>query len=290
MTEPRLEAADAVRHARESLAGGEPSVGVTVIEASEDGPSPGERMTVWADRHAGTLGDAALDAEAVRLAREILDDGRAGSRAIEAGGRSCAVYLEPHRAPPELVIVGAGHIARPLCRVGAMLGFRVVVLDDRPEFATRERFPEAAEVRRAGFPEPFRGMEIGPGTHLVLVTRGHKYDFEALRDVLRRPRPPAYVGMVGSRRRTRAALEQLVRDGFDRERLAAVHAPIGLDVGAETPEEIAVAIAAEIVLARRGGTGRPLRDTERVVERWIRSPARETNERTEEGGEGTWKD
>jgi xanthine dehydrogenase accessory factor len=180
------------------------------------------------------------------------------------------VYLEAHRAPPELVIVGAGHIARPLCRIGAMLGFRVRVLDDRPAFATRERFPEADEVRRADFSNPFRDVPIGPATHLVLVTRGHKYDFEALRDVLRRPQSPAYVGMVGSRRRTRAALEQLAREeGIAPERLKAVHAPVGLDVHAETPEEIAVAIAAEIVLVRRGGTGRPMRDTERVWERWI---------------------
>ncbi|HEX5726487.1 MAG TPA: XdhC family protein, partial [Longimicrobiaceae bacterium] len=181
----------------------------------------------------------------------------------------CTLYLEPHRPPPELVVVGAGHIARPLCRIGALLGYRVTVLDDRPEFATRERFPEAAEVRQADFSDPFRGVRIGPGTHLVLVTRGHKYDFEALRDVLRRPGAPAYVGMVGSRRRTRAALAQLAREGIAPERLRAVHAPVGLDIGAETPEEIAVAIAAELVRVRRGGTGEPLRDRERVAERWV---------------------
>jgi xanthine dehydrogenase accessory factor len=180
------------------------------------------------------------------------------------------VYVEPLRPPPELVIVGAGHIARPLCAAGALLGFRVTVLDDRPEFATRERFPEAEQVRRADFSDPFRGVPIGPQTYLVLVTRGHKYDFEALRDVLGRPVQPAYIGMVGSRRRTRAALEQLAREGLDPERIAAVRAPIGLDVHAETPGEIAVAIAAELVLERRGGTGRPLRETERVYERWVR--------------------
>ncbi|HEX2205756.1 MAG TPA: XdhC family protein, partial [Longimicrobium sp.] len=225
--------------------------------------------------HAGTLGSAALDAEVARLAREALERGRAATREARAGDVACTVYLEPHRPPPELVIVGAGHIARPLCRVGALLGFTVRVLDDRPEFATRERFPEAAEVRRADFADPFRGVPVGAGTHLVLVTRGHKYDFEALRDLLRRPESPAYVGMVGSRRRVRAALEQLVREGIAPERLAAVHAPIGLDIGAETPEEIAVAIAAEIVRVRRGGTGRPLRETERVMERWIARPRAE---------------
>jgi xanthine dehydrogenase accessory factor len=267
----RLGVADAVRHARQAVAAGPPAVGVVVLEASGPAaPAAGERMVVWAAEHAGTLGSTALDAEAVRAARaRIAPPAHAGTDVLEAEDVRCTVYLEPHRPSPELVIVGAGHIARPLCAVGALLGFRVTVLDDRPEFATRERFPEAAEVLRADFSDPFRGVAIHEGTHLVLVTRGHKYDFEALRDVLHRPQAPAYVGMVGSRRRVRAALEQLVREGIPRERLAAVHAPIGLDVGAETPEEIAVSIAAEIVLVRRGGTGIPLRDRERVVERWV---------------------
>jgi xanthine dehydrogenase accessory factor len=223
-------------------------------------------MVVWAADYAGTLGSAALDEAAAAAARERLaPGGRAGTVALDG----CTVYLEPHRPPPELVIVGAGHIARPLCAVGALMGFRVTVLDDRPEFATRERFPEAAAVLRADFADPFRGVPIHAGTHLVLVTRGHKYDFEALRDLLARPEGPAYVGMVGSRRRVRAALEQLVREGIPTARLAAIHAPIGLDIGAETPEEIALSIAAEMILVLRGGTGLPLRDRERVAERWL---------------------
>jgi len=270
-----LSAAEAVRLAREALEGGEPMASVTVIDARASSdearcPAPGARMAVWKDRSRGTLGDPALDEKAAAFAREALAAGaRVATREVEAGGAAVTLYAEPHHAPPELVIVGAGHIARPLCRVGALLGFRVTVLDDRPEFATRERFPEAAEVRRADFTEPLLGVPMGPRTHLVLVTRGHKYDYEALRDVLQRPELPAYLGMVGSRRRTRAALEQLVREGIDPERIAAVRAPVGLDVHAETPEEIAVAIAAELVLLRRGGTGRPLRETERVFERWV---------------------
>ena len=267
----RLEVADALHHARHAVAQGPPAVGIVVLESSAAIPAAGERMVVWAAEHAGTLGSAALDAAALAAAREALAAAaHAGTRVLEADGIRCTVYLEPHRPRPELVIVGAGHIARPLCAVGALLGFRVVVLDDRPEFATRERFPEADEVLRADFADPFREVPIHGGTHLVLVTRGHKYDFEALRGLLLGPEAPAYVGMVGSRRRVRAALEQLVLEGIPRDRLAAVHAPIGLDVGAETPEEIAVSIAAEIVLIRRGGTGVPLRDRERVAERWLK--------------------
>jgi len=269
-----LSAAEAVRLAREALEGGEPMASVTVIDARAGGdnaasPAAGARMAVWTGRSRGTLGDPALDRVAASFAREVLAGTRVATREVEAGGATVTLYAEPHRAPPELVIVGAGHIARPLCRVGALLGFRVTVLDDRPEFATRERFPEAAEVRRADFGEPLKGVPMGAGTHLVLVTRGHKYDYEALRDVLQRPELPAYLGMVGSRRRTRAALEQLAREGIDPDRIAAIRAPVGLDVHAETPEEIAIAIAAELVLLRRGGTGRPLRETERVFERWV---------------------
>ena len=283
MTEPGrpLSAAEFVRLAREALEGGEPMASVTVIEwrpASEHSPAPaaGARMAVWAGRALGTLGDPRLDARAAELAREALaGPGRVSAHEVETEAGVCAIYVEPHRPPPELVIVGAGHIARPLCTVGALLSFRVTVLDDRPEFATRERFPEAAEVRRADFSDPFQGVTIGPQTYLMLVTRGHKYDYEALIDVLRRPVQPAYVGMVGSRRRTRAALEQVVRDGIDPARIAAVRAPIGLDVHAETPGEIAVSIAAELVQVRRGGSGRPLRETERVYERWVQPRAAE---------------
>jgi xanthine dehydrogenase accessory factor len=266
----RLRVADAAHHARQALEGGDPVVGLTVLESSAPDPAPGERMCVWADRHAGTLGAPNLDAAAVRISRSVLSEGaRPGTHVLQADGRRCTVYLEPHAAPPELVIVGAGHVARPLCEVGALLGFRVTVLDDRPEFATRERFPRAAAVRPADFADPLRGIAITRRTYLVLVTRGHKYDFEALRGLLLGTEVPAYVGMIGSRRRTRAALEALAAEGIGADRLAAVHAPIGLDVGAETPEEIAVAIAAELVMVRRGGTGQPLRDRERVHARWV---------------------
>jgi xanthine dehydrogenase accessory factor len=265
-----VSAAAAARAALEALRQGPPVVTATVVETIDGGPALGARLLVWEDRGAGSLGEPALDARAAEWAGALLrGEARDGPRTVESERGRCTLYLEAHRPPPELVIVGAGHIARPLCRIGAMLGFRVRVLDDRPEFATRERFPEAEEVRRADFADPFRGLAVGPDTHLVLVTRGHRYDYEALRRLLLGGALPAYVGMVGSRRRVRAALEQLVREGIPRERLLRVHAPIGLDIGAETPEEIAVAIAAEIVRVRRGGTGVSLRERERVMERWF---------------------
>lgn len=267
--EPPLSTADAVRRAKEALDGEAPVALVLLLSAPGVGAREGARVVVDEVGRSGTLGSARLDALAEEAARAALAGGKAGAWDVEVDGRTCSIYVEVHLPPPELVIVGAGHIARPLCRVGAMLGFRVIVLDDRPEFATRERFPEAARVERADFSAPFEAVPLGPRSHLVLVTRGHKYDYDALRDALRRPVHLPYIGMVGSRRRVRAALEQLAREGVPEEELRRIHAPIGVDVGAQTPEEIAVSIAAELVLVRRGGTGVPLRDRERVAERWI---------------------
>jgi xanthine dehydrogenase accessory factor len=271
----RIELAEAASAVLAALRGGEPVAVVTMIDVEgDDGTDAsavvGSRMLVWHHRSAGTFGDPALDALAGAAAREaIAAPGAAFSRRIASATLAATVYVEAHGPPPELVIVGAGHIAQPLSRLGRTLGFRVTVLDDRPEFATRERFPDADRVVRADFADPFRDVSIDPATHLVLVTRGHKYDYDALRYALRQPIAPAYVGMVGSRRRVRAALQELAAEGIPRDRLLRINAPIGLDIGAETPEEIAIAIAAEIVRLRRGGTGASLRDRARVVERWI---------------------
>ena len=219
----------------------------------------------------GSLGDPALDREALTSARALLADrtARPGTVEIPLEGGTARVYLELHLPPETLVVVGAGHVAQPLAAVGALLGFQVVVLDDRPEWATEERFPEAARVERIAFDAPFSSTPIHDGTHVVLVTRGHKYDYACLLDLLRRERRPAYVGMIGSRRRIRATYAQLAGDGIAPEVAAEVRAPIGLDLGAQTPAEIAVAVAAELVQFRRGGSGRPLTDLERVAERFM---------------------
>lgn len=261
--------ADAAPIILDSLRRAVPVAEVVVL----DGDLAGGRILVTRDRVNGALGDPGLHRAAVRAGRAALADGvaRTVQLAVSPPAAACQVYVEPHAPAPELVIVGAGHIARPLARTGAALGFRVTVLDDRPEFATRERFPDAERVIAIDFRDPFSAVPITERTSIVLVTRGHKYDYEALVRLLGQEVEPAYIGMVGSRRRVRAAFEQLAREGVPARRLAAVHAPIGLDIGAETPEEIAVAITAELVLARRGGSGAPLKGRDRVVERWIRT-------------------
>ena len=232
-----------------------------------DGAHAGQRLLRWEDgRAAGSLGDPALDAAAAELAVEAFAHGGAYLRTLEGGD----VFIETFRPPEPLIIVGAGHIAVPLAALGAQLGFEVTVLDDRDEFARAERFAEDVRVRRAAFEEdPFAGVGIDERTSIALVTRGHRWDFDCLRRLLAADVTPRYIGMIGSRRRARAALGALLEAGVPRARLAAVHAPIGLDIGAETPAEIAVAIAAELVQARRGGTGEPLTKREQVLERLL---------------------
>jgi xanthine dehydrogenase accessory factor len=261
---------DLVRSARLALAaldgGGEIALGV-VIEAAADPGLVGCRVAWDGERFHGTLGDAARD----QAARRILATGN-GSGTARLWPGDVELYVERVAPPAELVIVGAGHIARPLSRIGALLGFRVTVVDDRPDFARRDRFPDADRVVVADFADPFAGIPIGPRSHVVLVTRGHRYDYDCALALARIEDEPAYVGMIGSRRRVRAAFELLAAEGFDEERLARIHAPIGLDIGAETPAEIAVAIAAEIVLATRGGTGEPLGPKSSVV-RYVKALA-----------------
>ena len=221
----------------------------------------------------GSFGDEALDQASLLLAQSALADLSSRVDGLHdfttADGADVVVYLEIHRPHPDLIIVGAGHIAQPLCRVGALIGFQVIVLDDRPDFATCERFPEAHRVIQADFADPFAQIDIHSASHIVLVTRGHKYDYECLRRLLKMDIEPPYIGMIGSRRRVRAAFAQLVKEGLPKHRLEKVRAPLGLDIGAETPAEIAVSVAAEIVLLWRGGAGLPLADKERVLERFF---------------------
>ena len=259
-------AAEAARAALEALGGGRPVVVVTAAE----GPAAGRRMLVYGPADAaGTLGAGeSLDGAARALGAEVLAVGAAASRVVATDSGDVTLLAEPHRRTVRLFVVGAGHIAVPLAELGVLLGFEVVVLDDREEFATTERFPSAATVRRVDFADPFRDGRPGPDDLVVLVTRAHRYDFDCLSRLVREDPLPRYIGMVGSRRRVRAAFGALIEAGVPRERLAGVHAPIGVDIGAETPPEIAVSIAAELVALLRGTPpGGSLRDAESVLDR-----------------------
>ena len=202
----------------------------------------------------GSLGDHGADASMLASALEALEEG--ASRTVPGTEARPAMFIEVLVAPPTLFIAGAGHIALPLARMGAMLGFRVVVLDDRPTFANEERFADADEVLAAPFGETLASYPLDGQTYVVLMTRGHAHDLECLTEVI--DKPVAYLGMIGSQRRVKGVLGLIREKGHAEELLARVHAPIGLDIGALTPEEIALSVMAEVVKARRGGTGRSL--------------------------------
>ncbi|MCE5273422.1 XdhC family protein [bacterium] len=155
----------------------------------------------------------------------------------------------PLVSPPRLLVLGGGHVGLALCRVAALAGFRVTVVDDRPEFATIQRFPEAEQVLNATFAEAFSSLTPGPGWSVVAVARSHDQDREAVELAL--ACPVDYVGMIGSRRKVALLREHLAARGVDSARLAGLHAPVGLDIGAETPGEIAVSIAAQLIQVRR---------------------------------------
>jgi xanthine dehydrogenase accessory factor len=162
-------------------------------------------------------------------------------------------FLEPWRAPSRLYIAGAGHVSRPTAQIAALAGFHVTVMDDRPEFANAERFPQAHELRTQDLHSCLEGLPIGPDASLVIVTRGHVHDADVLAQALRTP--AGYIGMIGSRRKRDSVYQRLRSQGFTDSDLARVHCPVGLDIGAETPEEIAVSIVAELIQDRasRGG-------------------------------------
>jgi xanthine dehydrogenase accessory factor len=163
-------------------------------------------------------------------------------------------FTEALSGDAELVLFGAGHVSTSVAPLARTVGFRVTVVDDRPEFASRERFPEADEIFALPFPEAFKRLSIGRTTYIAILTRGHTHDEAVLREALRAR--PAYIGMIGSRRKRDAIYGNLVAEGVTPEALRNVHSPIGIPIEAETPEEIAVSIVAELIRIRADKQGK----------------------------------
>ena len=218
-------------------------------------------------RRTGTTGDAALDAALAAHARAFLA-ARAEARTFNveefapqlADWHGARVLFERIEPEPHVVVCGAGHVGAALARLARAIGYRVSLVDDRADFVTRERFPDTGielVAAQAGWAGAVReALGAGRGVYVAVVTRGHNEDEECMRAVL--AAEPDYVGMIGSRRRTNIVLARLRECGFAAELLRAVRAPVGLDIGAVAPEEVALAILAEMVAVRRGGTGAPL--------------------------------
>ncbi len=248
-----------------------PAVASCTVMAATDGVEVtlGAKMLVYDDHTLGEIGGGALEAAVVDFARSAIPrhlvqtcvfspSGELveGRRAIEAADAIVEVLVEVVEPASTLLVVGGGHVGLAVGQLGAMLGMDVAIIDDREEYASAERFPYEAQVICGDIAEELERFPITTNTYIVLVSRGHKVDELALRTVAERG--AGYVGMIGSKRRTRTVLQHLAEEGVDREVLDRVFTPIGLDIGAETPEEIAVSVLGEIILVRRGGGAQPM--------------------------------
>jgi xanthine dehydrogenase accessory factor len=251
-----------------ALERGEEVALVTIVAAQGSTPQRvGAKMLVYPDgRIAGTIGGGCYENDALGKAREALlarkprlvkydlTDDFAEESGLICGGQM-TVYIEPVEAAPQLYIVGAGHVGTQLAHVARPVGFRIHVLDDREKFANTERFPEADEVIVDSIPDWLHKAEIPPTSYVVVVTRGHRHDLDALRSLA--ARDLRYIGLIGSKAKVKKIYDALLEEGMPLECLQRVHAPIGLDIGAVTPEEIAVSILAELIAVRRGRMEEP---------------------------------
>ena len=247
----------------DALERGEQAALVTIVSTTGSTPQRiGAKMLVYADgRTVGTIGGGCYENDAFWKAREAitnrkprmvhyeLSDDFAQETGLICGGQM-DVYIEPIEPSPELYVVGAGHVGFHLARLAHEVGFRVHVVDDREKFANRERFPDAVEIVVDDIPAWIARANLPPHAYAVIVTRGHTNDLEAMRALA--PRELRYLGLIGSRAKVARIYDALVSDQMAPELLARVHAPIGLDIGAVTPQEIAVSILAELIAVKHG--------------------------------------
>ena len=240
--------------------GGEAAL-VTIVRASGSTPrEEGSKMLVRGDGSiVGTIGGGSLEAQIIEEAIKVIKQGKPQHRHMsltakesEAGmicGGDVEIFIEPILTPPTLYIFGAGHISLPLTKMSKLLGFNITVIDNRPDFAKAERFPEAEAVLAGDFTESFGKLKLDKSSYIVIITHGHQHDELVLEWAV--STPAKYIGMIGSKTKVKTILDHLLAKGISQERLDSVHSPIGLEIGAETPEEIAVSTLAEIIKVRR---------------------------------------
>ena len=235
----------------EAYDGGEPVGLATVVNSPNHPERLGAKLLLRADGTvSGSLGTAELDEPALETAHRIAQIGNTESISTEDGTE---VFVEGFTTPPTLVMVGGGHVGKATADLANNLGYRVYLVDDRPEFCNEGRFPYAEETVVTPYNQWSDHLTINVNSYVVVATRGHRYDDMALESALKtRAR---YIGLLGSRRKTLMIYRRLIEQGVTKERIKEVYAPIGLNIGALTPEEIAVSIMSEIIMVRRGGDG-----------------------------------
>ncbi|MBN1584362.1 MAG: XdhC family protein [Anaerolineae bacterium] len=253
-----------------TIAAGSSAALCTIVRIEGSTPREvGAKMLVFADgRTAGTVGGGEMEALVIDAAAQAIRHGTSQMMHYElrdtgAGdpgicGGSADLFIDVIAPPPTLLIAGGGHVAMPVAEMGYMCGFRVVVVDDREEMVSQERFPHASERIARDISEGLGAWPITSNTHIVIVTRGHACDEDALRAVI--ASPAAYIGMIGSRRKVQTILDHLRQDRVSQNLIDRVRSPIGLNIGSETPAEIAISILAEIIMLNRGRDGRPMKN------------------------------
>lgn len=248
--------------AAEALARGDSVALVTVVRSQGSTPQrAGAKMLVWADgRTVGTIGGGCYENDAFWKAREAIASGKqqllhfelnddfAQENGLICGGRM-DVHIDPLAPSPRLFIIGAGHVGFFLAKLASDIGFQIHVVDDREKFANSERFP-GARVAVEAIPEWLHRAELPATSYVVVVTRGHQHDLDAMRALA--ARDLKYLGLIGSRAKVARIYDALLEEGMPPECLQRVHAPIGLEIGAVTPAEIAVSILAELIAVSRG--------------------------------------
>ena len=274
--EPFREAADFAEVGQELLDaynGGEPVALATVVNVPPGVQGLGAKLLLRSGGQvSGTLGDPELDQRAMDLCRQVADVGNIESFITDAG---VEVFIEGFTTPPTLVMVGGGHVGKATADLATTLGYRVVVVDDRPEFSNSGRFPYADETVVTPYDDWSSKVSLNVNTFVVVATRGHRYDDMALESALNtRAR---YIGLMGSRRKSLMIYQRLLQQGVTLDRLREVKSPIGLDIGALTPEEIAVSVMSEIIMTRRGGNGGQLKMDDWFLERSAEKVARMVN-------------
>jgi xanthine dehydrogenase accessory factor len=264
-----------------SLKRGEQVVVATVVKTAGAAPcGVGTKMLVRGDgATAGSLAGPLTDGKVVEAALQALRDRRSflthihldadQGEAVGSCGATLEVFFEVLRPEPRLIIAGAGYVAQALARLAARLDLRTIVVDDRRDLADPAVFGETAQLTFGDIPQTLHELEPDENSYVVVVTRGHHLDAEVLRAALETR--AAYIGMIGSPSKVKNIFKSLLQQGYSRETLARVHAPIGLDIGAETPDEIALSIAAEIVMQRRQASGASLKSVYHLLDE--RDPA-----------------
>lgn len=264
---PIKSSSDIIEEAHKLIQASQPFALVTII--GSEGSSArhlGASMIVTQDRKViGTVGGAVAELQLIEQAVHAIKEGKPCTVKMPlpvcAGVITC--FINVFTSEETLILIGAGHVAQPMAKVGKMLGFRVVVVDDRPEYVTKERFPEADQLTADSWDKALSALRIDSNSFIVILTYAGEYDELALRKVINSK--AAYIGMIASRSKAKTILAKMRRDKVPEELLRRVTTPIGLDIGAETPAEIAISTMAQIVMLRKKASGKGLSIAEQQV-------------------------